>query len=493
MAARRIRTRSVAKSEALPWPSLPAEVRLLILEEIAHQGHRGWGSSAAVCREWQHVIEAANFHKLCLRVPCLDDFARIASPRKQALIHHLCLDVELPPYKSTCCAPRASRPVPIRCIVSKAIWRLFSILSTWDPAGSLALEINVYSCSDCEHWCKNFYLSSDYVQYAKGTEPDLWGERILFHDPPHGWSLGSQVRSPPRIAMLRLFRPIHLRFRQVLPQVGAVTSLIIRRQLRRCIAEYGLGLLLRSLSRLEHLCYEPWVPYETSDRQTHDERLFNAMRDNLPDTLRRLIVFEDSYRFYKSFLIGRNYLSWVYQFNTNARLSAFFASKSRSLQHLAISFMVDADDLLRHCQPTWSWWHLQSIALTSQLLRVWKDRGQIETLLCRAGVLVQKMPELHTFVLWNGGKSHACAFIYRIDRDRPSVTWRGTWDLELTSPVVQSWQCAASRLRRPELQLKQEHIQEYIACHGDAIYHLELPCQVVDPASLWQIRREGRG
>ncbi|RWA09898.1 hypothetical protein EKO27_g5197 [Xylaria grammica] len=432
MAARRIRTRSVTKSEALSWASLPAEVRLLILEEIAHRRHRGWASFAAVCREWQHVIEKANFHKLCLRVPCLDDFARIASPQKQALIHHLCLDVELPPYKSTCCAPRASRPVPIRCIVSKAIWKLFSILSTWDPAGSLALEINVYSCSDCEHFFKNFYLSSDYVQYAKGTAPDLWGERIIFHDPPHGWSLGAQVRSPPRLAMLRLFRPIHLRFRQVLPQVGAVTSLIIRRQLRRCIAEYGLGLLLRSLSRLEHLCYEPWVP-------------------------------------------------------------AFFASKSRSLQHLAISFMVDADDLFQRCQPTWSWWHLQSIALTSQLLRVWKDRGQIETLLCRAGVLVQKMPKLHTFVLWNGGKSHACAFIYRIDRDRPSVTWRGTWNLELTSPVVQSWQCAASRLRRHELQLKQEHIQEYIACHGDAIYHLELPCQVVDPASLWQIRREGRG
>jgi hypothetical protein len=28
--------------------------------------------------------------------------------------------------------------------------------------------------------------------------------------------------------------------------------------------------------------------------------------------------------------------------------------------------------------------------------------------------------------------------------------------------------------------------------YGDAIHFLDLPCRVVEPASLWQIRNEGR-
>lgn len=212
---------------------------------------------------------------------------------------------------------------------------------------------------------------------------------------------------------------------------------------------------------------------------------------NCPHTLTRLIVFEDSYKFYDRFPKRPAHVPWFNSSDTIYGLSAVFASKSLDLQHLAVSFMVNAEELFLQCQSTWTWPHLQSLALTSQLLQDdWGKREQIEALLCRASVLVQKMPKIHTFVLWNGGKAHACAFIYRIDRDRASVTWRGTWHLELSPRVVESWQLAASRLPSPELQLKQECIREAIRCHGDAIYHLKLPCQVIEPASLWQIRRE---
>ena len=174
-------------------------------------------------------------------------------------------------------------------------------------------------------------------------------------------------------------------------------------------------------------------------------------------------------------------------------LGAVFASKSLELQHLAVSFIVNAEELFRHCQSTWDWLHLQSLALTSQLLQDDEEkRKQIEALLCLAGALAQKMPKLQTFVLWNGGKAHACAFIFRIDRDSASVTWRGTWQLELSPLVVKSWQLAASKRTLSKLEIKQERIRGVIKSHGDAIYHLGLPCQVIDPASLWQIRREGR-
>lgn len=216
------------------------------------------------------------------------------------------------------------------------------------------------------------------------------------------------------------------------------------------------------------------------------------MRNNLPDTLHRLTVFEDSYKFYDPFPKRPAHIPWYNLVDPSEGLDAVFAAKSLDLQHFAISFMINAEQLFRHCQSTWSWSHLQSLALTSQLLQDdWEKSEQIETLLCRAGVLVQKMPKLHTFVLWNGGKGHACAFIYRIDRDSASVTWRGTWHLELSPIVIKSWQLAASKLPFSKLRIKQECIQGVIKSHGDAIYHLELPCQVIDPASLWQIRREG--
>ncbi|KAL7801605.1 hypothetical protein V8C43DRAFT_138743 [Trichoderma afarasin] len=104
------------------------------------------------------------------------------------------------------------------------------------------------------------------------------------------------------------------------------------------------------------------------------------------------------------------------------------------------------------------------------------------------------MPMIHTFVLWNCEKAHACAFIYRVENGTASVTWRGTWNFKLPSRVVEAWQVVASkrRMHRSELQLKQDDIKAAINCPGDAIYHLKLPCQVIEPASLWQIDQEGR-
>lgn len=149
--------------------------------------------------------------------------------------------------------------------------------------------------------------------------------------------------------------------------------------------------------------------------------------------------------------------------------------------------MVNAEELLRHCQSTRIWSHLQLLALTSQFLQVsLEKRNQIEALLRRAGVFIQQLPKLHTFVLWNGGKAQAYAFVCCIDRDSVSATWRGTWHLELSPLMVKSWQLAVLKL-----PCKQECIPGAISSHRDAIYHLKLSCQVIDPASLWQFLEGG--
>ncbi|KAI0862002.1 hypothetical protein F4860DRAFT_474562 [Xylaria cubensis] len=239
-------TRSQSRSNALTWVSLPAEIRLMILEIVACQKYRGWASLASVCREWQHVLEKVNFHKIKLRVPCLHKFKRYVTPQKRELIRHICPDIVLPRYKPICCSRRRSLSARISSIVSDGIWKLFCILGTWGPAKNMALEINVYSPSDCEHWFKSIYLSSDDVdgEYAM---PDAWKTGSQYHDPQHEWMRGRQVETPPRTVRLQFFRFIWLAFRGILPRTKAGDCLIICRQFRRCISPAGLCILLNSL------------------------------------------------------------------------------------------------------------------------------------------------------------------------------------------------------------------------------------------------------
>ncbi|KAL6807373.1 hypothetical protein GGI42DRAFT_351980 [Trichoderma sp. SZMC 28013] len=472
------------------WVHLPPEIRIMILKIVADQKHPGWASLASVCKEWQDVLEKINFRKLSLQVSCLDDFA-LLSPQTRELVRHIYFCIELPRYTYRCCSKRRSRLVDINSIVTNAVRKLFSILSMWEPAGNLALELNVYSPSDCEHWFKNIYLSSDNVDQEGDATPAAW-IKIPDLDLFHGWASGQQLHPPPDYAVQRLFKPIRLDLRESSPQVKAVTRLIIRRQLRRCICVKSFARMFRKLNHLEQISYEPWSPYHDPNRDG-DNRVFAFGMSTLPDTLNSLIIFQDSYRFYTRFPRRTPPSPW---FNPDDpdESDPVFASNSLKLQHLSISFMITAEDFFRHCESTWTWSRLQSLALTSKLLRhETEHRHTITFLLRRAGKVAQQMPMMHTFVLWNCERRHACAFIYRVERGTASLTWRGTWDLKLPPPVVESWQPVASmrNMHCSEIQLKRDHIKAAINCPGDAIFHLKLPCQVIEPASLWQIRREG--
>ncbi|KAK5627325.1 hypothetical protein RRF57_003040 [Xylaria bambusicola] len=482
-----MRTRSETRQRS-SWSYLPPEIRLMILETIAQQKNPGWAPNAAVCREWQYTLEKFNFRKLNLRLPCPDDFQclenfqHIATTRRE-LIRHICLNVELPRYTPNCCSEGPAPSVMVSSIVSRAIQKLCTILSTWESEDDLelALEFNVYDPNDCEHWFKGIYLSSDDVEDDEDKETMI---RRSFHDPRHGWLNGQHaLRFPSGAAKRRLFQPIHLVFRKGLPRVKAVTRLIIRRQLRRCFSPKSLALLLGNFGGLEHISYEPWVPYHRS-REVYQQ------------------VFEDSHHFYQIFR-SRPDLTRPFQnlFGVHEMPEAVFADKSLDLEHLAISFIVNAEQIFRCCNSQWTWPHLQSVALTSEILcrgdrpnwvpPDWKQFKSILNLLHRAGTLAQQMPKLHTFVIWNWS---ACAFIYHVKGGSASVTWRGTCLLKLSPRVVESWQLAAWKLFRREihLQIYYEHIQQTpITSHGDAVHYLRLPCQVVEPASLWQIRREG--
>ncbi|KZL77592.1 hypothetical protein CT0861_12084 [Colletotrichum tofieldiae] len=413
--------RASTRRGASSWMFLPAEIRLMILEAIAQQKHPGWASSASVCKEWQLFIEKRNFNQLKLQVSCLDDFERMTIRRKE-LVCHIWLDIELPKYTCRCCKRDESYSGTQNnsSIISNGIWKLFRALSTWKPASGLTLELNAHSPSDSDHWFKNYYFAS-----ADEGDEDATSRKeadCSWHDPQHGWINGQQVTNPPRSAIPRLFGMIDLRFREELPQVDGVTCFIIRRQLRRCLFPRTLKLILNKLCRLEHLIYEPWRAWECGWRVLND-RVFEDFSDNLAVALGNAAQ-----------------LPWQLQVDGNRivdpRIGAAFAPRSLDLEQLSVSYMVNAEDFLQACMPTWTWQRLQSLALTSQLLRQTGSRLKIDALLYKAGITALQMPRLHTLVLWNGIKGDACAFIYHTDRDRAYITWRGTWDMELSHRVT---------------------------------------------------------
>ncbi|KAG7101008.1 hypothetical protein HYQ44_019489 [Verticillium longisporum] len=134
---------------------------------------------------------------------------------------------------------------------------------------------------------------------------------------------------------------------------------------------------------------------------------------------------------------------------------------------------------------------LETLALTVRLFQQETPPQEINDLLLKASEIAVRMPKLRTMVLWNGARGNACAFVFQAKAGCAFITWRSTWDLEINHRVEEAWEQLASRDHSRYVLTKKEKIQGQVASHGDAIHLLDLPCQVVEPASLWQIRREG--
>lgn len=251
--------------------SLPAEIRLMILEAVRHQINPGWASLASVCKEWQIFIEAKNFHTLQLKVSCLDDLECMVV-RQRDLVRHISFNIELARYTCRSCKREESESWESRnsAIVSKGVWKLFTVLSTWKSSTGLTLELNAYSPSDSDHWFKDYHFASGDEGNEDTTSLQEYGSG--WHDPKHGWIKGQRARTPPHDAVLRLFSQVDPRFRKGLPEVNVVSCFIIRRQLRRRLCSWAFLPILDKLCRLEHIVYEPWRPWQSWRRDLLDKR-----------------------------------------------------------------------------------------------------------------------------------------------------------------------------------------------------------------------------
>ncbi len=172
-------------------------------------------------------------------------------------------------------------------------------------------------------------------------------------------------------------------------------------------------------------------------------------------------------------------------------LSKALEIKSLFLEKLSVAFMADAQQFFQARNPIHTWRNLQSLVLTSRLLTHTADREEICDMLQAAGEAALRMPKLQIMALWNCGHTEACVFVYRKEFDDTSITWRGTWDMELEPRVITAWERVALENTRHELRCGKRLLPgESITSHGEAIHQLDLPPEVLDPVSLRQIRRE---
>ncbi|KAH8711816.1 hypothetical protein GQ44DRAFT_661502 [Phaeosphaeriaceae sp. PMI808] len=478
---------------AFPWLSLPADIRLLIFDEISDQKHRGWAQCAAVCKEWQAILEPKNFSQLALQPSCLDELETFVI-RQRPLVRYICFNIDLPHYTCRDCEGISNKSSRISTIFRSAILRLFSILSTWQPTGRLTLELNASSPSDSQHWFKNYSFGPGHEDTRDWTQQE---KAIRWHDPKHGWVNGQQVKTPSRWAIWHIFSTLYFSVPQTLPVVYAITDFCIRRQLRRRLCSSVLKALWEKLPRLESIVYELWLTPRFDYQRQCISKLAVLLDACVPKYVKRVSIFLD---FNNQLTLALNnhrpYLNphikiapAEIMLAISLWLAAAFAAKSHHLERLSISYIIDAQQFFTSCQQLPCTWNvLQSLTLTSSTLARTASYQNVYTLLRNASSIALKMPQLKTMALWNSEPGQACAVIYQRYTTMATLTWRSTWDLELSDDVVESWK----KVSPCYLRLEKEVLRDVdIVSHGDAIYYLRLPDGVVDSESLCQIRHEG--
>jgi hypothetical protein len=101
------------------------------------------------------------------------------------------------------------------------------------------------------------------------------------------------------------------------------------------------------------------------------------------------------------------------------------AQSSIMLEHLAATFIVDATAFLDARGTSWTWSNLTTLVLTSQLLtQKATDHDGVNGMLIYAAAAALQMPNLETFIIWNGGEGIAGLFRYQSIRSggRANIT-----------------------------------------------------------------------
>lgn len=234
------------------WSMLPEELRLQVLETLAHgsSGKDGLTNYALVCKSWKSIFEKANFRSLTIDQM---DFSHLAKIPKRCwpYVKHIWLRIELEKYQPML-RTGSVRPEMLEDTaayndqIEATIGRLFSILSSWEKvvkpdARGITLELSVHSPSNSTYIPRGVH--------AKGLDMRM----------PFARNLDYRSTTNAEIAASRaLGGNVHIRFDIQLPRLKLVKTLLIPRHTRRRFTSFTLHQILNRLPNLEYLAYEPW-------------------------------------------------------------------------------------------------------------------------------------------------------------------------------------------------------------------------------------------
>ncbi|KAM0255675.1 hypothetical protein ACHAQJ_005519 [Trichoderma viride] len=469
------------------WSRLPEEMRLQVLETLAHSsnGKHGLTNYALVCKKWKSTFEKANFSRLILHQSDLDHLPKIPK-RCRPYVKHIWLRIELDEYHP---APSTGliRPERLEDTVAYnegielSIGNLFSTLKSWEKVvepgfRGMTLELSIHSPSNSK-----FVPRGVHVRELEMETP-LSQSRV---------DRGSVNDEP---AVSRAFGGyVHIKFHQKLPQLKLVKRFLIPRHTRRRFTSFTLHQILHRLPCLEYLAFELWKQPLGPLQDMVDAGYVNLVKGSLPAGLKQVLFLEDRDDTLTMVLPPSGAMEERHARQPNPYFGIALANKSLGFENLSATFLVEASDFFRAYKPEWIWRDLRSLTLTSQYLDSKRDFGEINGMLQAAGEAALAMPMLQTLEIWNGGVGHAAIFEYHGERGEAAISWTSTWDLFINPHVIDAWQrvgyknhhCETLSVERRPIPNAQD-IRRYV----DVIELLRTRRHVISRQSLDELRYE---
>ncbi|KAI1806820.1 hypothetical protein F4811DRAFT_509480 [Daldinia bambusicola] len=484
----------------MDFTAFPAELRLSIIEMVADSLTGRTIEYATVAREWQPIFEKRHFERILLSPARLNSFSQIVQGSRRKLVKHIWLRTELgASYNDRNNAGfRPNQGVADESDFNNAIEGLLRILSTWDRssdlnAEGLTLELSAWSLRDYEHGFRHQrFVHDPYSEPHKDLAfPPLEFRNLLS-------LLMFDLISPEEAASSRSNNDLAMKTLGLTiedaPEVDVVTKFLLRRQYYSHISPDRIAQIFKRLTGLQQIIYEPpeKIGGTTGLDRERDHWLLSDYSP--PQTLRQLSIFEDP--FHHNALMARNQLGSA---NSLGIAMALFG-KSRNLEHLSASFVVDAKDFF---QPFWpstltstshSWDNLETIALTSSLLDPGQSSAEVNDLLYAAGMAARNMPALRVMEIWDGlGTTYSGFFRYHSDGYGSTITWRGTWELDLEPRVIQCW-TETVRKNTHHLTVGVRDMElpfDGTSFPASVLRHLKLKERIVHPVSFCQLQLLG--
>ena len=266
----------------MSWHFFPREIRDLILEALIQDCH-SVADYATVSREWQLVIERYNFSCIKVTPSRLAQFESMTR-RNRSLVHFIWLCVELEDYDCTRCQRSEQELIRMSKVddvtITHALSQLFLALSTWEPNGSLVLDLDVYSPSDSKHWFQYLTFEPDDAFSAGGgshraeqsmpanaSNHEVW---LAGTHPYRTWCAIEKVFAPIMDREAHEMEDLELLWLDSELLVPAITGVRLRSQTRRRWPPHGLASIFHCLPRLQEIHYEPWRGWYNADQVEMD-------------------------------------------------------------------------------------------------------------------------------------------------------------------------------------------------------------------------------